>query len=97
MPDMFTDYVLTFEGPYSQVVWDHLEHEVLPAMQRWVGDGDVGLASHEWNQDGVSFHSLLARNEILATRLEDLLAERTELLARVDAQSKALKKEFDRG
>ena len=79
MTDKFTDYVLTLEGPWSQVVWDYLEHEVLPEMQRWVGEADIGLASHECNDDGDTYHSLLARNKILEDRLEELLAERTAL------------------
>lgn len=75
---VFTDYVVTVEGPYSQPVWDYFEHEVLPEMQRWVSDepSDIGLACHTCNDDGDTYHSLLARNKILEDRLEELLAER---------------------
>lgn len=90
MAEKFTDYVLTLEGPYSQVVWDYLEHEILPGMQKWVGEADIGLASHECNDDGDTYHSLLTRNRILADRVEELLRERTALQV-------ALRKEFNRG
>lgn len=92
-----TDYVLTLEGPYSQVVWDYLEHEILPAMQRWVGASDIGLASHEWNGDGISFHSLLAQNAALQADQDLLVVELEELRRRCDAQAAALLQEFGDG
>jgi hypothetical protein len=82
MTDRFTDYVLSIEGPYDEDAWDYLENEVLPALQRIV-KLDVGLSSHECNDDGDTYHSLLTRNEILAERLEEVLAERTALQAAV--------------
>jgi hypothetical protein len=84
-----TDYVLTVDAPWSQDAWDYLEHEVLPALQR-LTRREANMASHEWNDDGESFHSLKARNDILAARLEELLAERAALQA-------ALRNEFSGG
>lgn len=91
--EMYTDYVVTVEGKYSPEAWDYLEHEVLPALQR-LTLREANLASHEWNSAGESFYSLLARNDVLAQRLEDLLAERADLQRQVAAQARALRNEF---
>jgi hypothetical protein len=77
--EKFTDYVLTIEGDTREEVFDFLDRVVVPTLGK-VTELDVGLSSHTCNDDGDTYHSLLARNEILAQRLEDLLAERNELL-----------------
>jgi hypothetical protein len=75
MGDRFTDYVLSIEGGTRDEVFDFLDRVVVPTLEK-VTELDVGLSSHECNDDGDTYHSLLARNKILEDRLEELLAER---------------------
>jgi hypothetical protein len=75
VPRKFTDYVLTLEGGVSPDVFSFLDRIVVPTLET-ITELDVGLASHTCNDDGDTYHSLLARNKILEERLEELLAER---------------------
>lgn len=99
--EKFTDYVLTIEGGTREEVFDFLDRVVVPTLQT-VTELDVGLASHECNPVLDTYHSVLARNEILEDRLEELLAERTDLLRRFEVLRRSglttrLNEKLDRG
>lgn len=89
---MFTDYVLSVEGPLSDVVFDFLERTVVPTVGT-VTELDVGLSAHTCNDDGDTYHSLLGRNKILADRLEELLTERINRTAQITALCRLLEHE----
>ncbi len=78
MGDRFTDYVLTIEGGLNDEVFDFLDRVVVKTLET-VTELDVGLSSHTCNDDGDTYHSVLARNQILADRVEELLSERAVL------------------
>lgn len=83
MADVFTDYVLTVQGRTDEEVFSFLDRVVVPTLEK-VTELDVGLSSHVCNDDGDTYHSVLARNKILADRLEEVLAQRNAALRELE-------------